>query len=99
MYDAVDWYVADFDIPANLPRTWLLTLGGESANDAIGHEARGTKWTRSWHACALLILKRFLLGTGRIPHPVGGAMGVTCVTAMKGDTPALKRLHHLIKYS
>ena len=23
------------------------------------------------------ILKRFLLGTGRMPHPVGGAMGVT----------------------
>ena len=37
MYDAVDWYVADFDIPANLPRTWLLTLGGQSAaNDVSG---------------------------------------------------------------
>ena len=29
----------------------------------------------------------FLLGTGRMPYPVGGAMGVTCVTAVKGDTP------------
>ena len=27
--------------------------------------------------------KRFLLGTGRMPLPVGGAMGVTCVTAVK----------------
>ena len=34
-------YVADFDFPANLPRTWLLTIGGQSvANDVIGHEAR-----------------------------------------------------------
>ena len=24
-----------------------------------------------------LLLLRFLLGTGRMPHPVGGAMGVT----------------------
>ena len=33
---------------------------------------------------------RFLLGTGRMPHPVGGAMGVTGVTAVKikGDKPA-----------
>ena len=23
------------------------------------------------------VLHRFLLGTGRMPHPVGGAMGVT----------------------
>ena len=28
-------------------------------------------------AC-LGVLPRFLLGTGRMPHPVGGAMGVTC---------------------
>ena len=27
--------------------------------------------------------KRFLLGTGRMPHPVGGAMGMTCVIAVK----------------
>ena len=26
---------------------------------------------------ALTIFLRFLLGTGRMPHPVGGAMGVT----------------------
>ena len=34
-----------------------------------------------------------------MPHPVGGAMGVTYVTMIcEGDTPDLKRLHHLIKY-
>ena len=27
--------------------------------------------------CAFAVLVRFLLGTGRMPHPVGGAMGVT----------------------
>ena len=34
--------------------------------------------------------KRFLLGTGRMPHPVGGAMGVALCTAVKikGDKPA-----------
>ena len=26
----------------------------------------------------------FLLGTGRMPHPVGGAMGVALCTAVKG---------------
>ena len=26
-----------------------------------------------------------------MPHPVGGAMGVTCATAVKRETPALKR--------
>ena len=33
---------------------------------------------------------RFLLGTGRMPHPVGGAMGVALCTAVKikGDKPA-----------
>ena len=41
-------------------------------------------------------LTRFLLGTGRMPHPVGWAMGVTCVTAEKREYPALNRL---IKYS
>ena len=25
----------------------------------------------------IIITDRFLLGTGRMPHPVGGAMGVT----------------------
>ena len=28
-----------------------------------------------------------------MPHPVGGAMGVTCATAVKRETPALKRSH------
>ena len=32
-------------------------------------------------------LLRFLLGTGRMPHPVGGAMGVTC--SVKRGYPAL----------
>ena len=33
---------------------------------------------------------RFLLGTGRMPHPVGGAIGVALCTAVKikGDKPA-----------
>ena len=34
-----------------------------------------------------------------MPHPVGGAMGVTVMIICEGDTPGLKRLHHLIKYS
>ena len=35
-------------------------------------------------------MQRFLLGTGRMPHPVGGAMGVALCTAVKikGDKPA-----------
>ena len=34
------------------------------------------------------ILNRFLLGTGRMPHPVGGAMGVAlCTAAKKGTHP------------
>ena len=33
--------------------------------------------------------KGFLLGTGRMPHLVGGAMGVTCITAVKRETPAV----------
>ena len=32
-------------------------------------------------------LNRFLLGTGRMPHPEGGAMGVTCVCREKGIHP------------
>ena len=33
------------------------------------------------------VLKRFLLGTGRMPHPVGGAMGVTlCHCRERGYT-------------
>ena len=39
------------------------------------------------------IFEWFLLGTGRMPHPVGGAMGVTCVTAVKRETPALTSSH------
>ena len=36
------------------------------------------------------IFEWFLLGTGRMPHPVGGAMGVALCTAVKikGDKPA-----------
>ena len=37
----------------------------------------------------LAVFERFLLSTGRMPHPVGGAMGVTCVTAVKRGYPAL----------
>ena len=33
---------------------------------------------------ATCIFLRFLLGTGRMPHPVGGAMGVTCHCLEKG---------------
>ena len=35
------------------------------------------------------VLECFLLGTGRMPHPVGGAMGVALCTAVKikGDKP------------
>ena len=37
-----------------------------------------------------VIFERFLLGTGRMPHPVGGAMGTALCTAVKikGDKPA-----------
>ena len=35
------------------------------------------------------IFERFLLGTGRMPHPVGGAMGVTLYTAAPRVKPAL----------
>ena len=35
----------------------------------------------------------FLLGTGRMPHPVGGAMGVALCTAVKRDTPTLTSSH------
>ena len=28
---------------------------------------------------SIMIIGRFLLGTGQMPHPVGGAMGVTYV--------------------
>ena len=39
-------------------------------------------------------LKRFLLGTGRMPHPVGGAMGVALCTAVKrGYTGLVPRPH------
>ena len=45
-------------------------------------------------------LQRFLLDTGRMPHPVGGDMGVIYVMmTYEGDTPRLKWLHYLIKYS
>ena len=43
--------------------------------------------------CACALLNWFLLGTGRMPHPVGGAMGVTLLTAVKRDTPALISSH------
>ena len=37
----------------------------------------------------LAFFERFLLGTGRMPHPVGGAMGVTLYTAVPRVKPAL----------
>ena len=46
----------------------------------------GEKWRR-------LVSKRFLLGTGRMPHPVGGAMGVTLYTAAPRVKPALTSSH------
>ena len=46
------------------------------------------------------ILERFLLGTGRMPHPVGGAIGVTlCYCRERGYTidnipsPGLETTH------
>ena len=33
------------------------------------------------------IFVRFLLGTGRMPHPVGGAMGVTCYVSEEVTNP------------
>ena len=34
-----------------------------------------------------LVGRRFLLGTGRMPHPVGGAMGVAlCIAVKRGHT-------------
>ena len=48
---------------------------------------------REKSACLAEVSVRFLLGTGRMPHPVGGAMGVPCVTAVKRETPVLKRSH------
>ena len=35
------------------------------------------------------LLARFLLGTGRMPHPVCGAMGVALCTAVKRGYPSL----------
>ena len=35
------------------------------------------------------IMQRFLLGTGRMPHPVGGAIGVALCTALKRGTHPL----------
>ena len=41
----------------------------------------------------------FLLGTGRMPHLVGGAMGVTlCHDNIRGSGYT-RWLHHFIKYS
>ena len=46
--------------------------------------------TAEWqNGMALLGHRRFLLGTGRMPHPVGGAIGVTLCHCR----------YHLIKYS
>ena len=34
-----------------------------------------------------------------MPHPVGGGVGVTCVIAVKRETPTLNQSHHVINYS
>ena len=41
----------------------------------------------------VIVKIRFLLGTGRMPHPVGGAMGVTLCTAAIARRP-LKLTSH-----
>ena len=43
-----------------------------------------------------IVTTRFLFGTGRMPHPVGGAMGVTLCHCRERGYPALTSL---IKYS
>ena len=39
-------------------------------------------------AIMLIIMQEYTEAECRMPHPVGGAMGVTCVIAVKGDTPS-----------
>ena len=56
---------------------WLLFVYHGTGRD--GADAQYMQW--------------FLLGTGRMPHPVGGAMGVTLFTALKRGYPALTLSH------
>ena len=45
------------------------------------------RWATGKHGNAGTETGRFLLGTGRMPHPVGGAVGVTwCHCREKGNT-------------
>ena len=42
-------------------------------------------YVRACEGALLKEINRFLLGTGRKPHPVGGAMGVALCTALKRE--------------
>ena len=60
------------------------------SSDTSARNAQGKKISESSHVqifavlyLAVLIFAWFLLGTGRMPHPVGGDMGVTLYTAAK----------------
>ena len=50
-------------------------MRGDSGVAGEGRVAGIPKF-HSWGKYTMPLTNRFLLGTGRMPHPVGGAMGV-----------------------
>ena len=76
--------------PTKTIQTWLARLFFTVRTGATRTRTR----TRS--LSIPVILNRFLLGTGRMPHPVGGDIGVTLRHCREKGTPTLNRSHHVI---